>query len=264
LAKRSWSPLKPDQVEDLIFYCAMGAVLGGRIGYVFFYGLDRFLQDPLWLFRVWEGGMAFHGGLLGVFFALWLYARRIKQPLGALVNFVAPLSPIGLGLGRLANFINGELYGRVTESRWGMIFPSDPLQLPRHASQLYQAFLEGVVLFVIVWWFAHKPRPNWSVAGLFLLVYGLARIVVEFFREPDAALAFEWVTRGQMLSIPMVVGGIIVLIWALLTQQAPPEQSVQQLAQPSTQKEAKARTKTKLQAQKTAKTNKSGGKKARR
>lgn len=218
-AKKPHSPLAVEQVEDFIFYGALGAVLGGRVGYVFFYGFDRFLEDPLWLLRVWEGGMSFHGGLLGVMLAFALYARRVNRPIGALANFVAPLAPIGLGLGRLANFINGELYGRETDVPWAMVFPQDYLQLTRHPSQLYQAFLEGVVLFVIVYWYARKPRPLWSVAAVFVFVYGCARYIVEYFREPDASLVFEWMTRGQMLSIPMVAGGIILFFWAVRTQQ---------------------------------------------
>ena len=158
--------------------------------------------------------MAFHGGLLGVFVAIILFARRVGQPIGALADFVAPLAPIGLGLGRIANFINGELWGRETDVPWAMIFPADPEALARHPSQLYQAFLEGVVLLAIVLWFARKPRPYWSVTGVFLLVYGMARFSVEFFREPDAGLAFDWMTRGQLLSTPMIVGGIILLFFA--------------------------------------------------
>ncbi len=246
-AKKKHSPLAVEQVEDLIFYGALGAVLGGRVGYVFFYGFDRFLSDPAWLFRVWEGGMSFHGGLLGVFLALSIYARRIERPIGVVANFVAPLAPLGLGLGRIANFINGELYGRQTDVPWAMVFPHDPLALGRHPSQLYQAFLEGVVLFGVVYWYARRPRPPWAVAALFLLVYGLARYIVEFFREPDASLAFEWVTRGQLLSIPMIAGGMILMLWALKTQavykpQVPAGRSV---ADEATKKRARAKRKAK-------------------
>lgn len=211
-ARLRWSPLKPEHIEDLIFYCALGAVLGGRVGYVFFYGFDRFLDEPLWLFKIWEGGMAFHGGLLGVFVALILYAKRLGVSVGAMADFVAPLAPIGLGLGRLANFINGELWGRNAEVPWAMVFPTDPGQLPRHPSQLYQAFFEGVILLLVVLWFARKRRPDWSVAAVFLIAYGVGRFAIEFFREPDAGLAFDWMTRGQLLSTPMIVGGII-LFW---------------------------------------------------
>ena len=216
-AKKPWSPLAPKQIEDLIFYAALGVVLGGRLGYVFFYGFDQFIADPLWLFKIWEGGMAFHGGLLGVFVALLLYARKIKQPLGAVCDFVAPLAPLGLGLGRIANFINGELYGRVSDSQWAMIFPSDPQQLPRHPSQLYQFVLEGLVLFAIVFLFSRQQRPRWSVTGMFLLFYGVARFSVEFFRQPDAGIGFDlfgWMTRGQILSLPMIIGGAAMLFYA--------------------------------------------------
>ena len=210
-ARQAWSPMQPDQVEDLIFYGALGAVLGGRVGYVLFYGFDRFVADPLWLFRIWEGGMAFHGGLLGVFVALIIYARKLNQPLGAVCDFVAPLAPIGLGLGRMANFINAELYGRTTDVSWAMVFPTDPDGLPRHPSQLYQAFLEGVVLLILLYLFTRVRRPQWSVTGLFLLGYGVARYSVEFFREPDASLVFDWMTRGQFLSLPMIIGGLAMI-----------------------------------------------------
>ena len=213
-ARQPWSPMRAEQVEDLIFYGAIGAVLGGRIGYVFFYGCERFLSDPVWLFRIWEGGMAFHGGLLGVFLALILYARKLGQPIGAVCDFVAPLAPIGLGLGRMANFINAELYGRATDVPWAMVFPTDPDGLARHPSQLYQAFLEGVVLLAVVYLFSRARRPQWSVTGLFLLGYGIARYCVEFFREPDASLAFDWMTRGQFLSLPMIIAGLAMIAFS--------------------------------------------------
>jgi phosphatidylglycerol---prolipoprotein diacylglyceryl transferase len=213
-SKQVWSPLHADQVEDLVFYGAVGAVLGGRIGYVFFYGFDHFLTDPLWLFRIWEGGMAFHGGLLGVIFALFLYGRKLGQPLGAICDFVAPIAPIGLGLGRLANFINGELYGRATDVPWAMVFPSDPEGLARHPSQLYQCLLEGLVVFAIVYGFSRRRRPLWAVSGVFLLAYGAARFAVEFVREPDASLLLDWMTRGQLLSLPMIIIGAAMLIFS--------------------------------------------------
>ena len=213
-SQQTWSPLHADQVEDLVFYGAVGAVLGGRIGYVFFYGFDHFVSDPLWLFRIWEGGMAFHGGLLGVIFALFLYARKLGQPLGAICDFVAPIAPIGLGLGRLANFINGELYGRATDVPWAMVFPSDPEGLARHPSQLYQCLLEGLVVFVIVYSFSRHRRPLWAVSGVFLLSYGVARFAVEFVREPDASLLLDWMTRGQLLSLPMIIIGAAMVIFS--------------------------------------------------
>lgn len=218
-SRKPWSPVKRSQVEDLIMYGAFGVILGGRFGYVVFYNFDKWLSDPLWLLRLWEGGMSFHGGLIGVLVALWLYARKIEQPFLAVADFAAPLVPIGLGLGRIGNFIGQELWGRPTDSPWGMVFPRDPEGLARHPSQLYEAFLEGVVLFAILFWFSRKPRPAGTVGGLFLLLYGLFRFAVEFLREPDQHIQFDlfgWMTRGQILCIPMIVIGILLLKWALL------------------------------------------------
>lgn len=217
-SKRRSSPVKPEQVEDLIFYGALGVVLGGRFGYVFFYQLQRFLQEPLWLFKIWEGGMSFHGGLLGVICALYIYALKHQVRFLDLGDFIAPLAPVGLFLGRIANFIGGELWGRPTEGWWGMIFPADPLALPRHPSQLYEAFLEGIVIFVVLMWLARKQRPSGFMSGLFLLMYGFFRFLVEFAREPDAHLQdllFEWMTRGQILCLPMMLIGGLMIFFAL-------------------------------------------------
>lgn len=216
-ASRPGACLTRGQVEDLIFYGAVGVVVGGRLGYVFFYNLDDFIEDPVWLFRVWEGGMAFHGGLLGVAVAMLLFARKINQSFFDVMDFTVPLVPLGLGLGRLGNFIGGELWGRETTVSWGMVFPKDVDQLVRHPSQLYQAFLEGIVLFVIVMWFSAKPRPRAAVSSLFLIVYGCQRFAVEFVRQPDAHIEFDlfdWVTRGQILSLPMIIVGGLVFAWA--------------------------------------------------
>lgn len=221
-SKRSDSPVRVAQVEDLIMYSAFGVVLGGRLGYVFFYGLDEFLRDPLWLFRVWDGGMSFHGGLLGVLVALYLYARKIHKTFFQLTDFIAPMVPIGLGFGRLGNFINQELWGRATDVSWAMIFPNDPSALPRHPSQLYQCALEGIALFTILFWFSSKPRPRYAVSALFLLCYGLFRFFVEFFREPDVQIGYEWfgwMTRGQELCLPMIVAGMILFFVAYYNQQ---------------------------------------------
>lgn len=217
---RSRSPgaaVAEDQLDDLIFYAALGIIMGGRLGYIIFYGWSGLVADPLRLFRVWEGGMAFHGGLLGVIVAMLLFCRQHKLSIPAVMDFIAPLAPIGLALGRLGNFINQELWGRPTDVPWAMVFPKDPLGLARHPSQLYQFALEGVLLFLVLYWFTRKPRPTWSAAGLFLFGYGLLRSFSEFFRQPDAHIGFDafgWLTRGQLLSIPMLVGGLLLMIWA--------------------------------------------------
>jgi phosphatidylglycerol:prolipoprotein diacylglycerol transferase len=228
-------PITQDGFSDLAFYVMMGVILGGRIGYMLFYiPLDWIVHDPLALLRVWEGGMSFHGGLLGVLAAIWWWSRRNKIHFFDSVDFVAPLVPIGLGLGRLGNFIGGELWGRHTDAPWGVIFPRaleslgksrDELyqmylagQLnheARHPSQLYEFALEGVVMFAILWTFSRKPRPRYAVSGLFGVLYGVFRFSVEFVREPDVQLgflAFNWLTMGQLLSLPLIVVGIVLLV----------------------------------------------------
>lgn len=203
-----------EQFADLIFYGALGVLLGGRFGYVLFYNFDQFLENPLWLFAIWQGGMSFHGGLLGVILAVWIFARRSGLRFFELADFIAPLTPIGLGAGRLGNFIGGELWGRPSDVPWAMVFPRAG-ELPRHPSQLYEFALEGVLLFGLLWWFTVKPRPTMAASGLFLLGYGVCRFVVEFFREPDLHLGFvalAWVTMGQILCVPMMLlGGF--LLW---------------------------------------------------
>src|SRR3990167_3056888 len=203
------------QVTDLIFYSALGVILGGRMGYTLFYNLAGFLSNPLTLFAVWDGGMSFHGGMLGVGIATWIYSRVQDRSWIRVIDFVAPLVPLGLACGRLGNFINGELWGRVTTLPWGMIFP-EAGSYPRHPSQLYEFFLEGVLLFIILWTYSAKRRPPFAVTGMFLLWYGIFRFVVEFFRQPDVPLgfvAFGWVTMGQLLSLPMILVGLVALIW---------------------------------------------------
>ena len=209
------------QISDLIFYGALGAVLGGRTGYVLFYDLPAYLAEPLRIFKIWEGGMSFHGGLIGVMAAMLLYSRHLKKTFFEVMDFLAPLVPVGLGAGRLGNFINGELWGRVTDVPWAMVFPNGG-PLPRHPSQLYEACMEGLVLFAILWLYSQKPRPRMAVSGLFILCYGLFRFSVEFVRQPDAQLgylALGWVTMGQILSTPLILIGSLLLWWSYKRQR---------------------------------------------
>ena len=227
---------------DLLFYGMLGVVLGGRLGYVLFYSFGAVLQDPLMLLRIWEGGMSFHGGLIGVVVAAWWWSRKHGLHLFDTVDFVAPIVPPGLGFGRLGNYIGAELWGKPTGGSWGVVFPNSDLgpytgapieQLralhasgaldayARHPSQLYQATLEGLVLFVAVWWFSSRPRPRYAVAGLFALLYGAFRFAVEFVRVPDADigyLAFGWFTMGQLLSLPLIALG---LFWLWHSRRQP-------------------------------------------
>ena len=213
-----------EQVSDLLFYGYLGVILGGRIGYVFFYNFSEFINDPIYLFRIWDGGMSFHGGILGVTIASWWFAKSTKKAFFDVGDFVVPLVPLGLGAGRIGNFINGELWGRAApvDLPWAFRFPRDSQNLLRHPSQLYEFILEGLVLFMIVWWFSSKPRPQKAVAGLFILGYGSFRFFVEFFRQPDAHLGkvVSWLTMGQVLSAPMIILGIIMLSMAYKTKTA--------------------------------------------
>jgi phosphatidylglycerol:prolipoprotein diacylglycerol transferase len=215
-ARRPGSDWQPHEVGDLIFYGAMGAVLGGRLGYVLFYQPGYYLSHPLAIVQAWEGGMSFHGGLLGVLVACWLYGRKTRRGFFAVTDFVAPLVPTGLLAGRLGNFLNGELWGRVTDVPWAMVFAGAG-PLPRHPSQLYQAALEGALLFVIVWLYSARPRPVMAVSGVFLIGYGVLRFIGEFARQPDAFLgfvAFDWLTMGQLLCLPMLLAGAVLLVLA--------------------------------------------------
>ena len=209
------SPWQHRDPDDMLFYIALGVVLGGRLGYVLFYQPAYFLQHPLEIFAVWQGGMSFHGGFIGVMVAMALFARRRKVAWLQLMDFVAPLVPVGLGAGRLGNFINGELWGRPTGGDWGMIFPQVDM-LARHPSQLYEFALEGVLLFLILWCFAGKKRPVGAVSALFLLCYGSFRFLVEFTREPDSFLGLLslGLSMGQWLCVPMILVGLGMLRWA--------------------------------------------------
>lgn len=235
-ADKPGSGWKRSEVETLLYAGFVGVFLGGRIGYVLFYNFPLFVENPLYLFKVWDGGMSFHGGLMGVIIAMWWFARRTKRHFLQVADFVAPLIPFGLGMGRIGNFINGELWGRVTlDTPWAILFPTsysedvklaaaDPSLmpvleqygvLPRHPSQLYEMLLEGIVLFIILNVFVRKSRPMGSVSGLFLIGYGLFRIIVEFFRQPDAQLGlFGGISMGQILSVPMIIIGVLMMVWA--------------------------------------------------
>jgi len=204
-------------LDDLVFYVVLGVILGGRLGYVLFYKLGYYFHHPLEIFAVWHGGMSFHGGFLGVLLAVWFLARKYQLRWLEMTDFLAPLIPLGLAAGRLGNFINGELYGRVTDVAWGMVFSSPGAgSLPRHPSQLYEFALEGLALFVVLWAFAARPRPVGASSAVFLIGYGALRFVVEFFREPDDFLGFLALnlTMGQWLSAPMIVAGVFLLAWA--------------------------------------------------
>jgi phosphatidylglycerol:prolipoprotein diacylglycerol transferase len=212
-AKRPWSPVTAQQVDDLVTWIALGVILGGRVGSVIFYNFGDFIERPLMILEIWKGGMSFHGGMLGVALAMWIYARKYEINFWSMMDFVSPLVTIGLGAGRIGNFINGELWGKVTDVPWAVVVNGEP----RHPSQLYEAILEGLVLFVILWVYALKPRPRMAVTGLFLACYGIARFAVEFVRLPDAHIGYmagDWLTRGQVLSTPMIIGGIIMLVIA--------------------------------------------------
>jgi phosphatidylglycerol:prolipoprotein diacylglycerol transferase len=231
-----------EALGDLVFYVMVGIIAGGRLGYLLVYDFQAWIADPLVLLKVWQGGMSFHGGLVGVLIAGWWWARKYRIGYWDTIDYVAPLVPPGLGFGRLGNFIGGELWGKPTDASYGVIFPGNLPEsyasLPadalatawragelnayaHHPSQLYQAVLEGLVLFALLWWFSSRPRPRYAVAGLFALAYGVFRFAVEFVRMPDAHLgylAFGWVTMGQVLSLPLIVVGIALLV---LSRRAP-------------------------------------------
>ncbi len=206
---------RAEEFDDALFYGVLGVVLGGRLGYVLFYQPAYYFAHPLQIFAVWSGGMSFHGGFLGVLLAMWFVARQSGKHWLAITDFIAPLVPLGLGAGRIGNFINGELWGRPTNVPWAMIFPRHDM-IPRHPSELYEFALEGIVLFIILWWFSAKPRPLGAVSGIFLLGYGTFRFLVEFTRAPDAFLGLLalGLSMGQWLSLPMIIAGIGLLMWS--------------------------------------------------
>ena len=214
LAPRRQLPLDSDAVSDLLFYIVLGVILGGRCGYVLFYNFSYFLEHPLQIFAVWQGGMSFHGGLTGVIIATLIYCRRHAIAILPLADILAIAATIGLGLGRIGNFINGELWGRVTTLPWGIVFPAAGPQ-PRHPSQLYEALLEGPVIFSLLYWLFSRKARNGSVFFSFLIIYGVGRFIIEFFREPDQQIGFLWggATMGQLLCLTMILLGSGGLFW---------------------------------------------------
>lgn len=219
----------PERISDVLFYGVLGVILGGRIGYTMFYNVDAdghlvFFRDPLVIFRIWEGGMSFHGGLLGVLAAMQVYAWQQRLSFWTVTDFIAVAVPIGLFTGRIGNFINGELWGAPTTLPWGMVFQHAPDALPRHPSMLYEAGLEGLAMLAILWWFGRSPRPRMAVSGLFLLLYGAFRFAVEFVREPDAQLGHlygtSWFTMGMQLCVPMLAAGSLLLLLAYRRREA--------------------------------------------
>jgi len=236
-ASQPGSTWKVADVDDIIFYGALGAILGGRLGWVLFYGFERLIEEPSMIFKVWQGGMSFHGGLIGVLIAEAILARKRGHRISDTFDFIAPLPGLGILSVRIANFINGELWGKPTTVPWGFVvdpanlhpiqrleaeslcqrFDVTPCVLQLHASQLYEGLLEGLVLFVIVWIYTSKPRPRWAPTGLFLICYGLSRFAVEFVRVPDenrGYILFGWVTMGQILTTPMILIGIALMVIA--------------------------------------------------
>jgi phosphatidylglycerol:prolipoprotein diacylglycerol transferase len=252
-AARADSTWQAVDVDDLIFYAAIGVILGGRLGWILFYGGEQVVQEPLTIFRIWEGGMSFHGGLIGVVIAVLIFARQRERRFPDVLDFLAPLPGIGIFAGRIGNFINGELWGKQTDAPWGFIvdpaplypvqaaeatrlcqrFGVDPCVLHVHASQLYEGMLEGLLLFAILWVFTRKQRPRLAPSGLFLVIYGVCRFAVEFVRVPDenrGYLLFDWVTMGQILSLPMLLIGVILMAWAYRRQQASGNYGAKRLA----------------------------------
>lgn len=214
-ARVGWTPR---DVEDMLFYGVLGVIIGGRLGYVFFYKPAEYLAHPLDILMVWKGGMSFHGGLLGVLVAMALFARGKRRPFWEVMDVVAPCVPTGYAAGRVGNFINGELWGRAADPSlpWAMVFPQSGSMVPRHPSQIYQFLLEGLLLFVLLWWYGQRERPTGQVSAAFAVGYGVMRFVVEYFREPDAFLGYLWLglSMGQWLCVPLVAFGVGLWWWA--------------------------------------------------
>jgi len=213
ISHRTWHRWTIPMLDDALFFGALGVIIGGRLGYVLFYQFSYFSQHPAEIFAVWNGGMSFHGGFLGVLTAMWLFSRKYNLTWLKIMDFVAPLVPIGLGAGRMGNFINGELWGRATNADWGMVFPRVDTLL-RHPSQLYEFTLEGIVLFLILWIYSSKPRATGTISALFLIGYGSFRFLAEFTREPDDYLGLlsMGLSMGQWLSLPMVIIGVVMML----------------------------------------------------
>jgi len=217
LARKSLNKFSKEKLNDLMFYGLIGAMIGGRVGYMIFYGADQLRSDPLSLFYIWQGGLSFHGGFLGVLVSSYFLSKRWKMNFFEIMDFIAPYVPIGLGSVRIGNFLNAELLGKPTNLPWGMVFPSDPEALIRHPSQLYQAMGEGIILLFFMLWFSSKPRPRMAVSSMFLIGYGLIRCFTEIFREPDYNIGYDLfgiVSRGQLLSLPMIIMGIVLLFYS--------------------------------------------------
>lgn len=252
-AARSDSTWSPADVDDLIFFAAIGVILGGRLGWIAFYGGEQVMDDPMTIVRIWEGGMSFHGGLIGVILAVLIFAHQRERRFADVLDFLAPLPGLGILAGRIGNFINGELWGKPTSAPWGFVvdpaplypvqqaeaerlcqrFNVDPCVLHVHASQLYEGLLEGLLLFIVLWLFTRMPRPRLAPAGLFLALYGVFRFAVEFVRVPDenrGYLLFDWVTMGQLLSLPMILLGAILLAWAYRRHEASGNYGAKELA----------------------------------
>ena len=217
LANKRLNKFSKQNLSDLMFYGLIGAMVGGRVGYMIFYGTNQLISDPLSLFYIWQGGLSFHGGFLGVLVSCYFLSKQWKMKFFVVMDFIAPYVPIGLGSVRVGNFLNAELLGKPTDLPWGVVFPSDPEALVRHPSQLYQALGEGIILLFLMLWFSRNPKPRMAVSSMFLIGYGLIRCFTEIFREPDLHIGYDLfgtISRGQLLSLPMIIMGIVLLFYS--------------------------------------------------